>query len=417
MKTIAAIVLTIFLTFFLTKQISAQDTVRIASYNMLAYSGITSDTTLRNPSLRTIMSSLKPDILVVQEINGRNTATGFLTNVLKAVDSNYVMGPFRDSFDSERAIFFKSNKFQSFANVQHATSLRDINEFKLIHKISGDTLRLFGLHLKAGTNTSDINQRAGEAAVLRKAVDSLSETSLFLALGDYNIYGADEPAYVTITSDGNNPKTKFYDPLTMPGVWQNSFYALYHTQSPRTTVFGGGSAGGLDDRLDIIFMSPAIKDSQSVYMIGNSYRAFGNDGNRYNQAVNWGSNGAVGNTVAQALHDASDHLPVVANFVFKKQSVSIDSGELPKDFSLEQNFPNPFNPSTTIRYAIPEESNVTLRVFNTLGELVSELIRNEVYSPGTYDIAFNADTLPSGLYVYQLVVEGVVYSKAMMLIK
>ena len=75
--------------------------------------------------------------------------------------------------------------------------------------------------------------------------------------------------------------------------------------------------------------------------------------------------------------------------------------ELPIVFELQQNYPNPFNPVTTIKYSIPELSRVTLKVFNVLGEEVTTLISEEK-NVGNYTVEFNASSLASGIYFYQL---------------
>ena len=89
---------------------------------------------------------------------------------------------------------------------------------------------------------------------------------------------------------------------------------------------------------------------------------------------------------------------------------------VPEVFSLEQNYPNPFNPSTTIQYGIPESSEVTIKVFNTLGREVATLV-NERKAPGTYQVQFDASHLSSGMYVYRIVAGNYVSTKKLMLIK
>ncbi|MBK7265013.1 MAG: T9SS type A sorting domain-containing protein [Ignavibacteriales bacterium] len=74
---------------------------------------------------------------------------------------------------------------------------------------------------------------------------------------------------------------------------------------------------------------------------------------------------------------------------------------LPTEFSLGQNFPNPFNPSTKINFALPADLNVKLSVYNTLGEKVAEII-NGPMNAGNYSIEFNASTFPSGIYFYRI---------------
>ncbi len=88
----------------------------------------------------------------------------------------------------------------------------------------------------------------------------------------------------------------------------------------------------------------------------------------------------------------------------------------PKKFSLAQNFPNPFNPMTAIKYQIPELSNVTLKVYDVLGSEVATLV-NEEKPVGSYEVEFNASNLPSGIYFYRLQAGSFVETKKMVLMK
>ena len=96
--------------------------------------------------------------------------------------------------------------------------------------------------------------------------------------------------------------------------------------------------------------------------------------------------------------------------------VNEDNSIVPDQPHLYNNYPNPFNPSTTIKYALPEASHVTLKIFNTLGEEVSVLV-NRVMDAGTHRINFEASQLNSGIYFYQLITADFVESKKMMLMK
>ena len=78
-------------------------------------------------------------------------------------------------------------------------------------------------------------------------------------------------------------------------------------------------------------------------------------------------------------------------------AVNTTVNRTPKNFELYNNYPNPFNPTTNITYQLPENSFVTLRVFNVLGKLVSTLVNGEQPS-GKYSVRFNATNLPSGVY-------------------
>jgi plastocyanin len=88
----------------------------------------------------------------------------------------------------------------------------------------------------------------------------------------------------------------------------------------------------------------------------------------------------------------------------------------PAFFGLEQNSPNPFNPSTTIRFELPHASNVSLTVYNLLGQEVATLV-NEEKSAGIFDVQFNATTLASGVYVYRMQAGSFVETKKLILIR
>jgi len=95
-----------------------------------------------------------------------------------------------------------------------------------------------------------------------------------------------------------------------------------------------------------------------------------------------------------------------------------DENTIPTQFSLEQNYPNPFNPSTTISYQLPEASDVTLKIFNTLGEEVATLINNEYISAGEHSSLFIVNSsLPSGVYFYKMTGGNYSETKKMLLLR
>jgi hypothetical protein len=89
---------------------------------------------------------------------------------------------------------------------------------------------------------------------------------------------------------------------------------------------------------------------------------------------------------------------------------------VPFDFKLEQNYPNPFNPSTTIRYSVLQNSLVTVKVFNIIGQEVAELV-NEIKSPGKYEINFEANELSSGIYLVKMQADNFSSTMKMTLLK
>jgi hypothetical protein len=81
--------------------------------------------------------------------------------------------------------------------------------------------------------------------------------------------------------------------------------------------------------------------------------------------------------------------------------VASEGETVPRTYALSQNFPNPFNPSTTIGYALPQRSHVTLTVCNALGQLIATLVNSEI-EPGHHSVRFDASALASGVYFYRL---------------
>ncbi len=99
----------------------------------------------------------------------------------------------------------------------------------------------------------------------------------------------------------------------------------------------------------------------------------------------------------------------------------IEENDLPQSnlangFDLKQNYPNPFNPGTTIEYQVPETAPVTLQIYNAAGQKIATLV-NGVKPAGTYQVTWNAEKFPAGIYFYQLKAGNWSATKKMMLIK
>lgn len=90
--------------------------------------------------------------------------------------------------------------------------------------------------------------------------------------------------------------------------------------------------------------------------------------------------------------------------------------ETPNDFRLLQNYPNPFNPSTTISFSLPKDQNVSLIVYDVLGQQVQTLV-NKHLPLGNYFLKFDVVSLPSGIYFYRIQTEQFTQVKKMILTK
>ena len=92
------------------------------------------------------------------------------------------------------------------------------------------------------------------------------------------------------------------------------------------------------------------------------------------------------------------------------------TSEVPNTYSLQQNFPNPFNPSTNIKFALPVDEYVTLKVYDMLGNEVKTLVEG-VHKAGSYNMYFEGTNLASGIYFYTLKTGSFSETKKMMLVK
>ncbi|MGB2869619.1 MAG: FG-GAP-like repeat-containing protein [Bacteroidota bacterium] len=113
--------------------------------------------------------------------------------------------------------------------------------------------------------------------------------------------------------------------------------------------------------------------------------------------------------------DAKGEIVFVQNSVLVIQT-KVEQ-EIPTEFSLAQNYPNPFNPATVIEFGLPQDSRVTLEIFNLLGQVVSQLIPGVDFKAGYHKISFEARTLPSGIYVYRVRAGDFVQAKKMLLLR
>jgi murein DD-endopeptidase MepM/ murein hydrolase activator NlpD len=124
--------------------------------------------------------------------------------------------------------------------------------------------------------------------------------------------------------------------------------------------------------------------------------------------------------VVENSHDATSNRNIVQLMVNISPKNTTHSPDLnvfiPEVAALEQNFPNPFNPVTSIQYSLPESSEVTLAVYTMMGQLVDVLV-NGLQSSGWHTISFNAEHLSSGVYMYRLTAGDMIITRKMTLMK
>jgi hypothetical protein len=135
----------------------------------------------------------------------------------------------------------------------------------------------------------------------------------------------------------------------------------------------------------------------------------------------------AGNSYSPKEYEFIDNDKITGSVIYRLKQIDNDGSYsyssqvevelgIPTRNELEQNFPNPFNPSTNIRFSINKEAFVKLSIYNAIGELVSILV-NEEKDAGIYTVNFNGSDLGSGIYFYKLEAGGFVQTSKMLLLK
>ncbi len=299
----------------------AADTVRVCTYNLLKFSQANEDGRL--PQFRRILETIRPHVVVCQEVIDGSTIPMFVTDVLTW--GTYASTPFIDGPDSDHLVFYDQSKFDLVGTRVIPTELRNILEVTLALRphdnTIADTLVVYSVHLKASSSSADAAQRGREMSAL---LSRLTTQRNVMIAGDFNIYGTSEAAYTALT--GPTAPRKFVDPVGSNWRRNTAEFASIYTQSTRLTNVsgcGGGVDGGIDDRFDYIFLSAEL----SPRLVSNSYTVFGNDGQqRFNKSIDDPVNTKVSAELAQALKCASDHLPVYTDVILGDQEASISTG-------------------------------------------------------------------------------------------
>ena len=237
-----------------------------------------------------------------------------------------------------------------------------------------------------------------------------------------------------ISTDGGanwtlkNPKIIIGSVHTVNGEIYGSTYGMYKFVADTgwasiTSGFPSGigvtagtrSTVSVGDKI-FTYYSDIIFQAGKVFMSENSGNSWSEVGNNFPPALASSLNDFLAATPEYLYFYNSNSASVYRYPIQGTTSIENNNATIPQEFSLSQNYPNPFNPSTKISFTLPSSSNVSLKVFNTLGQEVSELV-NENLQPGKYSVDFNASKLSNGIYFYKLASDNFVQVKKMILIK
>ena len=372
-------------------RVQGQDTIRMMQYNLMYYtnsSGVSDCNSMTNnlnnkdSYIKTIFQYVRPTVLCVCEMGSQNQyADRLLNNAINTDGIDYYQrGPLTNQSGGTIAnmIYYDSRKLTLYKSVNITTSYRDINGYTFYYNAdnlhTGDTIFMtfWIAHLKAGTGATNENARYVQAQKLMTRLSNFGMPGNYTFSGDFNIYNSEEPAYQELT-EYSNSLYRFYDPVNSPGYWHNNAqFASLHTQSTRIQDADCFSSGGLDDRFDIILVSPYLYyGSDRMHVIEGSYHALGQDGMRFNGSVLSPANNSVPNDIANALYLQSDHLPVIMDMAI---DAHVGVQERENDYFVKVT--NPVRETLQIELQSNESGPYTIEIFTMDGRLLDHYQEN-----------------------------------------
>lgn len=389
------------------------NTLKVMQYNILNYGyypGYCNETNNnvndKNGYIRTILTAFYPDILTVCEMGkNSNLPNDFVANNLNINGIDYWKASAGSNLVGSsliNCIFYNSQKLRLTGHHITQQYIRDIDvyDFTIIDDPSAPTLTCVVAHLKAGSGADNEEKRKTMAQNTMSYLQSFYREQNVLIMGDFNLYGASEPAYQALINQTAYPYAYFIDPAYPYGVgeWNNnSTYTDYHTQSTHTDNNGCHSSGGMDDRFDFIMMSENIYGGRDgIRYIGGSYKAIGQDGFRFNHSINNPANQEVSQAVANALYNNSDHIPVTMKLSYGTQDVNeLSANKLSFDI-----FPNPASERINIRFFQNNVGKANILLFNTLGQIVysDDILVDECLS----EHVISLDNIRNGFYFLKI---------------
>jgi len=196
-------------------------------------------------------------------------------------------------------------------------------------------------------------------------------------------------------------------------------------------TLNGGNNNALP--VELVSFSAVPKENEVIlnWRTATEVNNYGFEIERKVNSQNWHSLGFVeghGNSNSPKEYSFSDNdVDIAGVYTYRLKQIDNDGSyeysktievnlSTPNKIELKQNYPNPFNPSTAINFTLPDNEFVSLKVFNMLGKEV-ETIYEGILEAGVYTYNFNAEGLPSGIYVYKLSTKNYVQAKKMLLLK
>lgn len=309
---------------------SAQAQLRVVTYNIAQLLG---DEAALEDVIASLMADDKPgfatpvSVFIFQEVRTMDVSVlGNIVNAAAPPGVLYAQGTYtnigENGVGGAQAMFYRAGMLLEDAT-QHqdiftgASRYTDRWRLRLLgYDSPAASFYIYSSHLRASQGSANQQERFEGVQAIRANADALPAGTHIIYGGDMNFYNNLEPGYLHFLTPGNG---QAIDPLGT-GPWSGPGNAIKHSQSPRKIMAGGLIGGGMNQRFDFQLSTAPFHSGHGLSIIPGTYRSFGNDGLRFNEAINLGNNFyypdnvPLSNFIADSLHDASDHIPVVVDY-------------------------------------------------------------------------------------------------------
>jgi endonuclease/exonuclease/phosphatase family metal-dependent hydrolase len=386
-------------------EISREDTslLRIMNWNVL-WDGLLDP--LREDSFERILQAIQPDIICFNEFFN-SSAEQVKNKIIQMLPLPGGASWYAVKLGAGNVTLSKypiNQSWEVYPGQRITASLIDLpNWFEKDVMVINSHFRCCG-----GVERDSIRQLEADATIsfildakTSGGVIDLPQETPFLILGDLNLVGLKQQLTTLVTGEIIN--THLFGQGGAPD-WDNTdLEDLLSQQTDKRTAYTWRDDGSSfpPGRLDFMIYANSVMDVEKHFVIQTEVMST----ERLNEYGFQQFDARI----------ASDHFPKVADFALDIITNIKEESEL-LDFRLEQNYPNPFNPITTIRYSIPEDSFVSVKVFDVLGNEVSDLVNSELPA-GNFEVNLNGNELTSGIYFYTLRAGDFVDTKKMVLLK
>lgn len=380
--------------------VNAQENIKTMVYNLLEFPSAQPNN--REQILQEILDEYEPDIFMICELENEFGADLILNTSLNDEGSNFLRVPFEPSQSGDpdhlQLLFYRKGMFTLESSEVIPTQVRDINHYTLKLSTADQQtdpviIEVFVTHLKSSQGSSNQALRLDMVNQFTTRLETLDPNAFVIFSGDFNIYTASEPAYQELLDPTN--AIVMADPIDRPGSWNNNInFQDIHSQSTRISSgpFGAGAGGGMDDRFDFITISENMLSNPKLKYIPDTYKAFGNNGNCYDNSINSPDcTGSFSQALRENLYNMSDHLPIVMTLETNKEIVlSTDNLLVQVPLQIENTL---VTDNLKIKLNSNLSENVSFEIYNTLGQ---KLLEHN--SKNSANISIDVSHLANGIY-------------------